>query len=637
MCALMRVLGRAAKLAVPALGIALILAALTAGLTGADPEANWGPARRQILVLGIALLAGSAVTLLWPKIDRFLVSAWGAAKAAIEGAIRRVLRTPPVQGLAQRMGQLLAPLIRPGAPCQRASSALGARLRSATAARERRVGLLALAVFVLTVPVYLWIVSVGYWTHWPPATRYYSDLADAFRSGQLHLLPTPDPELLALEDPYDTHQRGEIPFLWDVALFEGRFYLYWGPVPALFVAAWNTLVPGVVGDNSLVFFFTLATVLFTLLLTTEVFLRLFPRLKVRGAIAPLLVAAFAFPLPWLLSAPDIYEASIAAGQAFLMGALYFAARVLLGEGRSLPNLSLAGLFLACAVGSKASLAPASAFWAAVFLAAVAGSRRWTASRRQRSVAALLFLLPFLLGIAGLGWYNDRRFGSPLEFGFRYQLTGMDLNRDYSQVFSVFNVPVNLYTYLFAGVETASVFPWVRPILGNTRPPPLAWAAIHVPGAQAFTPPLYYAEQVTGIFYALPFSAFALIGLGLSLQALCSRAAPDPGGRAVARISVALAAGGVAAFVPTLLFAFATARYLADVVPVLCLLSALGVWSLIAVRSERGQTTWWVNALAWALGLLSIGVSLVLAFQGYALRFERLNPEVYGQIINLLTW
>jgi hypothetical protein len=249
----------------------------------------------------------------------------------------------------------------------------------------------------------------------------------------------------------------------------------------------------------------------------------------------------------------------------------------------------------------------------------------------------LFLLPFLLGIAGLGWYNERRFGSPFEFGFRYQLTGMDLNRDYAQVFSAFNIPVNLYTYLFAGVETANVFPWVRPILGNTRPPPLAWAALHLPGAEAFTPPLYYAEQVTGILYALPFCVFGLVGLGLSLQSLCSRGTPDPGRKTIAYIGLALAAGGAAAFIPTLLFVFATARYLADIAPALAVLSALGVWALLAFRSERAQTTWWVNGLVWTLGLLSIGVSLVLAIQGYSLRFERMNPEVYGQLIHWLSW
>jgi hypothetical protein len=223
---------------------------------------------------------------------------------------------------------------------------------------------------------------------------------------------------------------------------------------------------------------------------------------------------------------------------------------------------------------------------------------------------------------------------------------MDLNRDYSQAFSPLNIPTNLYTYTLTGVETAGSFPWIRPRLGNTRPPPLAWAALHIPGAQALTPPLYYSEAVTGVLYAFPFSLFAVVGLGLSLQALCSgmpraESPPDgparkPGPTVAAKVSLLLFGGGAAAFAPTLLFAFATARYLADLTPVLAVLSALGAWFLLSDRTEKGATTWWVNLLVWVLGFLSIAISLVLAFQGYALRFERLNPEVYELITDFLT-
>lgn len=643
MCSLMRLLGRAAKLGAPILGIVLIVAALTADVTGADPEGNWGPARRQILGVGIALAAGSALYFSWPAIDRLLLSVGRASMEAARASGRRVLRFRPIGSAAQIAGRLLLPFTAPG----RAAATRPGRLRALLASRERRVGLLSLLVFALAVPVYLWIVSVGYWTNWPSSTHYYSDLAEAFRHGQLHLLETPDPELLALQDPYDPALRGQIPFLWDVVLFGGRFYLYWGPLPAVLVAGWASLVPGVVGDNVLVFLFILATVLFTLLLMAQSFVALFPRLKARDALLPLLVAAFAYPLPWLMSGPAIYEASIAGGQAFLMGALYFSARVLLGQRRAFPNLFVAGVLLACAVGSKASLALTAVFWAVVIILAAMRSSRLDAKPRGRLVAALSFALPLLFGFACLGWYNEQRFGSPFEFGVRYQLTGMDLDRDYSQAFSILNVPINLYTYLFTGVETAGSFPWVRPILGNTGPPPLAWASLHVPGAQSLTPALYYSEQVTGVFYALPFAAFGMIGLMLSLQRVCARSQADlssPGGIALdagsdtaARYSFALAIGGVLAFAPTLLFVFATARYIADMAPVLVILAALGVWRLRSARSGKGETTWWVGALAWFLGLISIAMSLTLAFPGYLMRFERLNPELFERITSLLTW
>jgi hypothetical protein len=139
----------------------------------------------------------------------------------------------------------------------------------------------------------------------------------------------------------------------------------------------------------------------------------------------------------------------------------------------------------------------------------------------------------------------------------------------------------------------------------------------------------------------------MIGLMLSLQRVCARSQADPsspggialdaGSDTAARYSFALAIGGVLAFAPTLLFVFATARYIADMAPVLVILAALGVWRLRSARSGKGETTWWVGALAWFLGLISIAMSLTLAFPGYLMRFERLNPELFERITSLLTW
>jgi hypothetical protein len=250
-------------------------------------------------------------------------------------------------------------------------------------------------------------------------------------------------------------------------------------------------------------------------------------------------------------------------------------------------------------------------------------------------------------MACLGWYNAARFGSPFEFGVRYQLTGMDLNRDYRQAFSILNVPINLYTYLFTRVQPVDAFPWIRPVLGHTGPPPLAWAALHIPGASALTPSLYYSEQVTGILIAFPFAAFSLVGPLIWLRSLCpavdsgqpARASLSAGSQVhvAARLGLALACGAILAFSLTLTFAFATARYAADVVPTLMVLSALGLWALHAARRSEGQTTWWVSVLAWLVGTASIVMSLLLAFTGYGMRFERLNFDLYSRILSLLPW
>jgi hypothetical protein len=79
---------------------------------------------------------------------------------------------------------------------------------------------------------------------WTPYTRYYDRQADAFLAGSLSLLEKPPAELLALANPYDYHNREGLGYLWDASLYRGKYYLYWGPVPALVAAGVKLNPPG---------------------------------------------------------------------------------------------------------------------------------------------------------------------------------------------------------------------------------------------------------------------------------------------------------------------------------------------------------------------------------------------------------
>jgi hypothetical protein len=64
------------------------------------------------------------------------------------------------------------------------------------------------------------------------AVTYYSQLAEAFRHGQLSLLTPPKPQLLALADPYLPALNA--PYrMHDASLYGGKYYLYFGPAPVL--------------------------------------------------------------------------------------------------------------------------------------------------------------------------------------------------------------------------------------------------------------------------------------------------------------------------------------------------------------------------------------------------------------------
>src|ERR1700722_18001157 len=98
----------------------------------------------------------------------------------------------------------------------------------------RRTVSLAAALLSCVAAVQLWVLTAGF-IGWPGYTNYYAQLTDSFLHGQLSLRTLPPPKLLALPDPYDPVANG--PYrLHDAILFDGKYYLYWGPAPALIAA-----------------------------------------------------------------------------------------------------------------------------------------------------------------------------------------------------------------------------------------------------------------------------------------------------------------------------------------------------------------------------------------------------------------
>src|SRR5206468_7160345 len=69
---------------------------------------------------------------------------------------------------------------------------------------------------------------------------FYNVLADALRHGQLHLRIEPRPEMFELMEPYEPARND--PFrLHDASLYKGKYYLYFGVVPAfLLFVPWRS-------------------------------------------------------------------------------------------------------------------------------------------------------------------------------------------------------------------------------------------------------------------------------------------------------------------------------------------------------------------------------------------------------------
>jgi hypothetical protein len=507
--------------------------------------------------------------------------------------------------------------------------ARGGARRSFLADSRWRLRIALALVVATTIAVYAFLTSAGRWTNWPVYWGYYDHLADAFRSGQLHSLIQPNPQLLAQADPYD-HQHQWL-WAWDFSLYKGKYYLYYGPVPALFEAAAKMVLGiwGVIGDQYLVFGFSCLCLVSQTLLLMRVRDRVFPRVPGYLLIAAVLAAAFANPTPHMLSSGGHYQAAIVGAQAFLLIGLVVACDAiwLAGSGRSIRlRLAFAGLAWALAIGCRISAGPAAAL---LIVATAIGVARPASNRfRKMATDALWLGSPVALSVFVLLLYNRVRFDEWFEFGIRYQLNTLPWRT------SAGFVPLNVYSYLFREPDFSCAFPYVLQHVNR--------------GARAFPawlrPPADYSTQevLVGVLVALPWAWLALPGLFLCFKQFWRKARQADSGEAAARARLVLwcvasfAILAVAMIPPTIVGFCATMRYLGDATSGILLLAALGAFSLYDSASDRPVLRRSLGVGLCLAAAATIVFGLLLGFQGYENHFKKHNPELASKFERALS-
>ena len=495
----------------------------------------------------------------------------------------------------------------------------------------RILALFATAALVLVG--YVFFATLGTWTRWPSTTDYYDRLASAIASGHLYIKEAPDPALVALPNPYDPDARNGISGLtaqtpgsiWDMSMYRGRVYLYWGPAPALLLIPVKLVFPQVFGDQLLTFAFLCGAFIFESLILTDLWRRFFRSLPTWGVIAAMLVIGFANPIPWLLFSPRIYEAAIAAGQFFLMGGLYFA---LIALDRASPSdwrLVLAAAFWVCAVGSRATLAIAVAYLAVMLVAWLFWPRGQRGKTRLFEIA--WFGVPLLLGAILLMWYNLSRFGSPFEFGFRYAITMLDQNMYHNVLFSVQYLIPNAYLYLFNPPALSSQFPFVKPV----------WNGDYVAAFNAAHHAIYNAERIIGLIYVAPFFLLSVLPPAFAITDLRRRSAQEPESSDPSSDAFLhwflLALSGLALvelFVVFLVF-YSTMRYFEDAAPALALLSILGFWLLYQRLDSHRIWQALYSMIILAAMLFTVIMGVLVGFSSDVTRLKAADPALLNHL------
>jgi hypothetical protein len=431
------------------------------------------------------------------------------------------------------------------------------------------------------------------------AWHHYEYLVDGFLSGHASLSVSPSPDLLRLPDPHDPAQNG--PWrLWDASLYNGKFYLYFGPTPVLLMLPWKLVFGHPLPQRLAVAAFASIGIAALAFLIAGVRRRHFPELAPLAAGGILVLAMCASWLPVTLRRPDVWELPIAAACACLWWALYFLWRCLDSQDGGRWALA-AGAAIALMLGSRPTM-----FFAGATLIALMFDLSRPADRRLPLAAAVA-----VAGGLALLAYNYERFGRIFEFGQSYPLWGTD-ERNVVH-FSLSYFWYNLRVYLFGIPDVSPYFPFVLAV------PPGGEPAGHLG-----------IDEVHGALVAIPVQ---LAGIAALAWAWSRRRDPDTS--ALRRtIVAATVSSAIAAFI-LLCFAGAVTRYTTEMFAGATVAMAVGLMAIFS-GSVGGASRNVIRLLALCAGIWTVAY-VALASAEQRILFKKTNPAVYAFFAHLLDY
>lgn len=366
---------------------------------------------------------------------------------------------------------------------------------------------LAVALCVVEIAALLALSYRGFETNdTREAHDQYDDLANAFIAGSVSLDKDVPDFLGDLDNPYDPGERNAYlasvgdPALsdsfTDFAYFGDRFYLYFGPVPALELFVSCKLLTGADMPTWLaVFFYGSAFFVLVKVLLLQFSRKMMDaRISIGAFLLLDLMLCCSSGFLYLGYLPVVYSAPIAASLAHLVAALSCWLLAKKGEGAlSRPLLAVGALLMVLTLGCRQSFVICALLAIPLFWDEIVQHRAFFSKKGALNTA--LVIVPFLLVGAAAMLYNEARFGSPFDFGASYNLTSNDMTQ---RGFEWARFPLGVFAYLFQSLSVSSAFPYLftNDVMGDY---------------QGFTS----SEPMFGGFYAfnvVALAAFALFSM-----------------------------------------------------------------------------------------------------------------------------
>lgn len=299
--------------------------------------------------------------------------------------------------------------------------------------------------------------------------QQYAELAKSFAQGHLYLEEEPPDWLKEMDSPYDKGARDEAQketgeeYLFDVAYYDGHYYVYFGVVPVLLFYLPFYLLTGANFPTAIgVLIAVLAFILGCSALLDRFARYHFKRVSLGLYLLMQIALVAGCGILYLIKFPTFYSLPLACGLAFSVWGIYFWMC-----GRASKSISfrrrcafyLAGsLCMALVVGCRPQFLLLSLLAFPLFWRIYVTERRIL--KRRGLIEFLCLIAPYIAVAALVMMYNYARFGSFTDFGANYNLTVNDMTQR-GWIFGRFAPAA--FAYFLQPPHVIGTFPFLQPV------------------------------------------------------------------------------------------------------------------------------------------------------------------------------
>ena len=357
----------------------------------------------------------------------------------------------------------------------------------------------ALSVAVLQIVAFAALSNINTdatkWDKTEVHHRQYYNLIESFKDGRLDM-GDGSPSLKAMENPYDfvARDENEVEFNWDNAYYNGKYYSYFGVLPAVALyLPYNLITGGELPNQIAVIILAAAVILGFMVLLKEIIKKWFPHTPFILYLILSVTAPTVSGLFYGVYKPDFYMVPPLAGLALSLFGLSMWLNAERADGTLLCSRVMWGALLSSLTAlCRPQFLITLFFGVALFWKPVFKTR--TLFSRTSVKQSLALCLPIIAAAGVAMWYNYARFGSPLDFGANYNLTTNDMTKR-GIVFG--RTGLGIFTYFFQPLRIDSQFPFVNDFSPSTVYQGITITEKHIGGAFMMFPILIFA--IKGFF------------------------------------------------------------------------------------------------------------------------------------------